>query len=89
MDTSRDKTETTRIAHCEKITPYGEDLVENRISGHERALYKITNRGVLENRGVQPTILGERHFGISMIEAPPGSEHRPIRACDGRSLLSS
>ncbi len=73
MDISKDKMEATRVARWGKITPYGEAFVENRIPGHEKTLYKIINRGVLENRGVQPAIHGEHRFGISMIDVPPGS----------------
>jgi mannose-6-phosphate isomerase-like protein (cupin superfamily) len=70
---SKEDMEATRVARWGAVKPYGEAFVENRIPGHEKNLYKIINRGVLENKGAQPAIQGEHRFGISMIEVPPGS----------------
>ena len=49
------------------------DLHRKPSSGiREAALYKIINRGVLENKGVQPAIPGSHRFGVTLIEVPVG-----------------
>ncbi|HEY9279538.1 MAG TPA: cupin domain-containing protein [Eoetvoesiella sp.] len=64
--------ERTRIARWGKVKPYDQSFIESRIPGFEKNLYKLINKGVLENSGVQPAITGEHRFGVSLIEIPPG-----------------
>ncbi|MEI7530328.1 MAG: cupin domain-containing protein [Betaproteobacteria bacterium] len=64
--------EKRRIARWGKVAPYGESFIESRLPGFQKNLYKIINRGVLENQGVSPAIEGDHRFGVSLIEIPPG-----------------
>ena len=72
MDISPKEMEATRIARWGKVEPYGETFIESRMPGFNKRLYKLINRGVLENKGVQPAIHGEHRFGVSLIEIPVG-----------------
>jgi mannose-6-phosphate isomerase-like protein (cupin superfamily) len=72
MSYSPDEIEKTRIARWGKVAPYGESFIESRIPGFQKNLYKIINRGVLENKGVEPAIQGDHRFGVSLIEIMPG-----------------
>ncbi|MGE0801548.1 MAG: cupin [Lautropia sp.] len=72
MDISVERMEATRIARWGKVKPYEQTFIESRLPGFEKRLYKLINRGVLENKGVQPAIEGEHRFGVTMIEIPPG-----------------
>lgn len=72
MDISAEKMESTRIARWGKIKPYENTFVESKIPGFEKRLYKLINRGVLENKGVEPAIEGEHRFSVSLIEIPAG-----------------
>jgi hypothetical protein len=47
-----------RVARWGKVKPYEQTFIESRLPGFEKRLYKIINRGVLENKGVQPAIPG-------------------------------
>ena len=64
--------ENKRIARWGKVAPYGESFIESRLPGFNKNLYKIINKGVLENKGVEPAIEGDHRFGVSLIEIPPG-----------------
>jgi mannose-6-phosphate isomerase-like protein (cupin superfamily) len=64
--------EATRVARWGKVQPYGETFIESRLPGFEKKLYKLINRGVLENKGVQPAIEGNHRFGVTLIEMPVG-----------------
>lgn len=72
VDLSEAEMEATRIARWGAVKPYGESFIESRLPGKEKHLYKLINRGVLENRGVEPAIKGEHRFGVSLIEVPVG-----------------
>jgi mannose-6-phosphate isomerase-like protein (cupin superfamily) len=72
VDLSVEEMEATRVARWGKVKPYGETFIESRIPGKEKNLYKIINRGVLENKGVEPAIKGEHRFGVTLIEVPVG-----------------
>ncbi len=72
MDPNVQEMESTRIARWGRVKPYGETFIESRLPGMRKNLYKIINRGVLENRGVVPAIPGEHRFGVSFIEVPVG-----------------
>jgi mannose-6-phosphate isomerase-like protein (cupin superfamily) len=71
-DFSVEEMETTRVARWGRVAPYGETFIESRLPGFEKRLYKIINRGVLENKGVEPAIQGEHRFGVTLIEVPKG-----------------
>lgn len=72
MNISPEEMEATRIARWGKVEPYGETFIESRMPGFNKRLYKLINRGVLENKGVEPAIHGEHRFGVSLIEIPVG-----------------
>lgn len=72
MDIRPEQMEATRIARWGKVQPYGETFIESRLPGFNKRLYKLINRGVLENKGVEPAIQGEHRFGVSLIEVPVG-----------------
>lgn len=72
MDISATAMEATRIARWGKVKPYEQTFIESKIPGYDKKLYKLINRGVLENAGVHPAIQGEHRFGVSMIEIPVG-----------------
>lgn len=72
MDITPAEMEATRIARWGKVEPYGETFIESRLPGMTKRLYKLINRGVLENKGVQPAIKGEHRFGVTLIEVPVG-----------------
>ena len=72
MDLNVEEMESTRVARWGKVKPYGESFIESRLPGKEKHLYKIINRGVLENKDVEPAIKGEHRFGVSIIEVPVG-----------------
>lgn len=72
MDPTPQEMEATRIARWGKVKPYGETFIESRLPGMKKNLYKIINRGVLENKGVQPAIDGQHRFGVTFIEVPVG-----------------
>jgi mannose-6-phosphate isomerase-like protein (cupin superfamily) len=61
-----------RVARWGKVKPYEQTFIESRLPGFEKRLYKIINRGVLENKGVQPAIPGSHRFGVTLIEVPVG-----------------
>lgn len=71
-DWSVEELEEKRIARWGKVAPYGETFIESRLPGYEKRLYKLINRGVLENKGVQPAIEGSHRFGVTLIEVPVG-----------------
>jgi hypothetical protein len=89
-DYSVQEMEATRIARWGKVEPYGETFIESRLPGFEKRLYKIINRGVLENKGVQPAIKGSHRFGVTLIEVPVGmgANWHPdvLRAAEGTGL---
>jgi quercetin dioxygenase-like cupin family protein len=72
MDISPEEMEATRIARWGKVAPYGETFIESRLPGFNKRLYKLINRGVLENKGVEPAIKGAHRFGVTLIEVPVG-----------------
>ena len=72
MIMNAEQMEKKRIARWGKVAPYGESFIESRLPGFNKNLYKIINKGVLENKGVAPAIEGEHRFGVSLIEIPPG-----------------
>lgn len=72
MSIKPEEMEATRIARWGKVEPYGETFIESRMPGFHKRLYKLINRGVLENKGVEPAIQGEHRFGVSLIEVPVG-----------------
>lgn len=72
MNPTTQEMEATRIARWGRVKPYGETFIESRLPGMKKNLYKIINRGVLENKGVQPAIAGEHRFGVTIIEVPVG-----------------
>ena len=72
MDITPQQMEATRVARWGKVEPYGETFIESRLPGFTKRLYKIINRGVLENKGVQPAIQGAHRFGVTLIEVPVG-----------------
>jgi hypothetical protein len=45
-----------RVARWGKVKPYEQTFIESRLPGFEKRLYKIINRGVLENEGVEPRL---------------------------------
>ena len=61
-----------RIARWGKVKPYEQTFIESRLPGFEKRLYKYINRGVLENKGVEPAIAGSHRFGVTLIEVPVG-----------------
>ena len=71
-DYSVEEMEATRIARWGTVEPYSETFIESRLPGFEKRLYKLINRGVLENKGVQPAIKGSHRFGVTLIEVPVG-----------------
>lgn len=71
-DWSVEELETKRVARWGKVEPYGETFIESRLPGYEKRLYKLINRGVLENKGVEPAIEGSHRFGVTLIEVPVG-----------------
>ena len=72
MSVLPEEMEKNRIARGGKVAPYGESFIESRIPGFQKNLYKIINKGVLENKGVEPAIKGDHRFGVSLIEVMPG-----------------
>ena len=72
MDVTPEQMEATRIARWGKVEPYGVTFIESRLPGFEKRLYKLINRGVLENKGAQPAIQGAHRFGVTLIEVPVG-----------------
>lgn len=72
QDWSVEELEGKRVARWGKVAPYGETFIESRLPGFEKRLYKLINRGVLENKGVQPAIEGSHRFGVTLIEVPVG-----------------
>ena len=72
MDITPEQMEATRVARWGKVEPYGVTFIESRLPGFKKRLYKIINRGVLENKGVQPAIQGAHRFGVTLIEVPVG-----------------
>ncbi|WP_454712812.1 cupin [Cupriavidus nantongensis] len=72
MDPTPQEMEATRIARWGKVKPYGETFIESRLPGMKKNIYKIMNRGVLENKGVEPAIPGNHRFGVTFIEIPVG-----------------
>jgi mannose-6-phosphate isomerase-like protein (cupin superfamily) len=72
MDISLAEMESTRVARWGQVEPYGETFIESRLPGFEKRLYKLINRGVLENQGVDPAIKGSHRFGVTLIEVPAG-----------------
>jgi mannose-6-phosphate isomerase-like protein (cupin superfamily) len=71
MDVSVEEMEK-RVARWGKVKPYEQTFIESRLPGFEKRLYKIINRGVLENKGVEPAIVGSHRFGVTLIEVPFG-----------------
>jgi mannose-6-phosphate isomerase-like protein (cupin superfamily) len=61
-----------RVARWGHVKPYEQTFIESRLPGFEKRLYKIINRGVLENKGVEPAIPGSHRFGVTLIEVPVG-----------------
>ena len=72
MDITPKEMESSRIARWGKVEPYRETFIESRLPGMKKNIYKIMNRGVLENKGVQPAIPGNHRFGVTFIEIPVG-----------------
>jgi mannose-6-phosphate isomerase-like protein (cupin superfamily) len=71
MDVSVEEMEK-RVARWGKVKPYEQTFIESRLPGFEKRLYKIINRGVLENKGVEPAIADSHRFGVTLIEVPVG-----------------
>jgi hypothetical protein len=61
-----------RVARWGKVKPCEQTFIESRLPGFEKRLYKIINRGVLENKGVEPAIDGSHRFAVTLIEVPVG-----------------
>lgn len=61
-----------RVARWGKVKPYSNTFIESRIPGFDKRLYKLINRGVLENKGVEPAIAGSHRFGVTLVEVPVG-----------------
>ncbi|MBC7781422.1 MAG: cupin domain-containing protein [Proteobacteria bacterium] len=72
MNINPEEMEKTRVARWGEVEPYGETFIESRLPGMSKRLYKLINRGVLENKGVTPAITGEHRFGVTLIEVPVG-----------------
>jgi mannose-6-phosphate isomerase-like protein (cupin superfamily) len=64
--------EETRVARWGKVQPYRETFIESRLPGFEKKVYELINRGILENKGVQPAIFGQHRFSVTLIEIPVG-----------------
>jgi hypothetical protein len=56
-----------RVARWGKVKPYEQTFIESRLPGFEKRLYKIINRGVLENKGVEAA--GQRFAEQALMQA--------------------
>ena len=72
MDPTVEEMESSRVARWGKVVPYGETFIESRMPGKKKNIYKIINKGVLENKDAQPAIPGQHRFGVTFIEMPVG-----------------